>query len=76
VQKDSVEVPTRKDEPSVPLENFTLMTDDVIVWNYNKRVLDATAVRVGMNSHMTHPRTFWYQVIRSGPFLGTSGILV
>jgi len=45
VQKDSVEELTRKDEPSMSLENFTFMTDDVIVWNYNERVLDATFSR-------------------------------
>jgi hypothetical protein len=45
VQKDDVKELTRKDEPSVSLENFTLMTDDMIVWNYNERVLDATFSR-------------------------------
>jgi len=37
--EDNVEELTRKDEPSVSLENFALVTDDVIVWNYNERVL-------------------------------------
>lgn len=27
---------TRKDEPSVSLENFALVADDVIVWYYNE----------------------------------------
>lgn len=34
-----VEELTREDEPPVSLENFTIMTNDMIVWNDNKRVL-------------------------------------
>ena len=30
---------TRKDKPSVSLENFALMANDMIVWNDNERVL-------------------------------------
>lgn len=46
--EDNIEELTRKDESSVSLENFAFMTDDVIVWNYNERVLmthSAAAVR-------------------------------
>jgi hypothetical protein len=46
--EDNIEELTRKDKSSVSLENFAFMTDDVIVWNYNERVLmthSAAAVR-------------------------------
>ena len=66
---------TRKDEPSMSLENFAFMADDMIVWNDNERVLTIYSACVG-HRQKAHPCTFWYQVIKSGPFFGTSGILV
>jgi hypothetical protein len=45
--EDNIEELTRKDELSVSLENFALMTDDVIVWNYNERVLMTQSAAAG-----------------------------
>lgn len=72
----SIEELTRKDQPSVALENFALVADEMIVWNDNERVLTNIRHQDILNRLKVRPRTFWYQVIKSGPFLGTRGILV